>query len=937
MKNMSFVRFVVAAILFAGATGRSWGSDHADPMSLDVLMLQEDQEANITDLHAFVVDEAGKLISDPSRIGEGKRLVISLCVRRALQPNQTKLLNFSGYKYRIHLDLHPNVRFFAEDGTPEGKAYKDQLEFRNKAVVDTATALDQATKSGDTDKIALAQQQWQAALTVRGALISAHESDRSMQALYGGIIMQADAIADDAMLEFELGLRPKEKERESDCNLGPEDKDKNSETFFPTPPRITGIPGPVNLVRPGHEDAMQNYPANTIHIETDIFDDPFIFPRFFRRNVIGIVTSIPLTALPQHAAPGPILLWATTHRTDQIDHVGRSLRTQLPRFGYLNTVHPRDHVKMINQAHDRPTVMEDLLATFLSPLEAHRHYDSVPDVMVYDLRKPAKFPNGRALTDDVAQTLADAGETLLVELSYAESKQFPRATTNDKPFQPTFPYLAPRWTTCEIMASGAAGATLGTYPVPRAAEASAIAAPNLKISTWRTFWRVETITIVVLAIILLFLVRTWGARLVIVILTALALSYLSLIYADPIAAGMPGAMEQPNQKLIRTVAGALLVFLLLLAVAFNWGRRSCRLWPATATAYPKGKQEITSEDFKRSSLAEIDDALFNPNRNGQYYRTWRGPGEPPLPIYKQTFASITHGLIIHFWRDFAMLGAAKRTLRSHADLRWGPDGKGFRRLVHGMGICLEGKWEIDPNWSGASYTGYFAPGKIGRVVARYSLGGNDPRNGRNRSLGLVGKIFPEKDDPEGISDRAHFITQEDLGGAYTNSVLEVNLTNSPPVTLLKRGYGVFSFIAVIAALLRADKQPAERQLYEVAELEKPEGIPTSCPRFMRLRLVEAKPPVQPNELDFRDEILGLMYERDSSQKKNDLVFAIEVSDKGKRTWLMRVKDQEWSRLGTLTFEKAAASYNGDFVVHFHHPVWRKDRNDPYSVARRDLR
>jgi len=157
------------------------------------------------------------------------------------------------------------------------------------------------------------------------------------------------------------------------------------------------------------------------------------------------------------------------------------------------------------------------------------------------------------------------------------------------------------------------------------------------------------------------------------------------------------------------------------------------------------------------------------------------------------------------------------------------------------------------------------------------------------------------------------------------------------VTLLKRGYGVFSFIAVIIALLRADKEPSERQLYEVAELEKTPGNPTSCPRFMRLKLLNPAQVAQPNELDFRDEILGLMYGQDSSVLRSELVFSIEVSEEGRRTWLQRVKDQKWSRIGTLTFDRAVASYNGDFVAHFHHPVWRKDRNDPRSVARRDLR
>jgi hypothetical protein len=34
------------------------------------------------------------------------------------------------------------------------------------------------------------------------------------------------------------------------------------------------------------------------------------------------------------------------------------------------------------------------------------------------------------------------------------------------------------------------------------------------------------------------------------------------------------------------------------------------------------------------------------------------------------------------------------------------------------------------------------------------------------------------------------------------------------------------------------------------------------------------------------------------------------------------------------FDEVVASYNGDFVIHFHHPPWRNDRNDPSTLARR---
>jgi hypothetical protein len=911
-------------------------------MSLNVLALQEDPNANITDLHAFIVDENGRPIADQARISEGKRLIISLCVRRALQPSQTKSLNFDGYKFRVHLDFQPKVRFVPESKGPDGSPTPvPQIEEANKAVKARADALDEARKTGNAEAIDMAQKQWEAAVKIRGDVINAYQGDRSMQDLYGGVIMEPEGIVDNGVMEFELRVKG-----EGD----------NTHTEFAHTPLFTGFignSGKINDLTSADRETLteqiKSFPAETIHVLTDIFDDPFIFPRFFRRNVVGIVTSIPLTAIPKNGVAldgspeppvhGPILLWATTHNKDKgaLDHVGRSLRTQLPRFGYLNPFPPSEHVKEIARVHTYPTVMEDILATFLAPLEAHRHYDSSPDVMVYDLRKPAKFPNGRWLEDDVAQALAQAGETLLLELAYAESKEFPRATKNDKKFRQTFPYLADRWTDKEIKAVAPAGSTMGDYSVPRAPEAAAIAAPNLKITTWRTLWRVEVIVLIILALILLFSVRTWGARWLIIGLTLLGIWYLCFVYAEPIPAGMPGAMEQPNRKLLRILGGAGLIFAFLLAWLYNLGRRSCKWWPAVPIDYPKGEQGLVDGEPGPSSFEEIREALFNPNKNGQYYRAWGGPEQKSLPIYKQTFASITRGLIARFWRDFAMLSAAKRTLKSRADLRWGSDYKGFRRLVHGMGICLLGRWEITGEGPGVTYTGYFAPGSKGRVIARYSLGGNDPRNGRYRSLGLVGKIFPLTDSPDGVTKRAHFITQEDLGGAYTESVIDVQLTNSPPVTLLKRGYGVFSFLAVIFALLRADREPSERQLYEVAELGKPDEVPTSCPRFMRLTIDNAKPPPQPNELDFRDEILGLMYNRDDATPKHELVFKIEVSEKGRRTWLQRVKDQEWHPIGTLTFEQAVASYNGDFVVHFHHPVWRKDRNDKATVARRELR
>ena len=38
--------------------------------------------------------------------------------------------------------------------------------------------------------------------------------------------------------------------------------------------------------------------------------------------------------------------------------------------------------------------------------------------------------------------------------------------------------------------------------------------------------------------------------------------------------------------------------------------------------------------------------------------------------------------------------ASRRAFYLHADLRWGPDRQGYRRLLHPNGVCLTGLWEL---------------------------------------------------------------------------------------------------------------------------------------------------------------------------------------------------------------------------------------------------
>lgn len=183
---------------------------------------------------------------------------------------------------------------------------------------------------------------------------------------------------------------------------------------------------------------------------TGVREDPFIFPRFFAKNVISMVMSFPKDAFEKH----DFILWGTTSKGGKlIDHVGRSLRTQLPRFGIINTSTPAEHVKVLQDAKDnrdwwynffkqRKEWYSQAVADLIQPYFQLRRYDVVPDVMIYSDSYPAGYPNGRLLTDDVVAQSCAFGECLLQELSYIEGKTWPRATTNDKPILADWPYLA---------------------------------------------------------------------------------------------------------------------------------------------------------------------------------------------------------------------------------------------------------------------------------------------------------------------------------------------------------------------------------------------------------------------------------------------------------------------------------------------------------------
>src|SRR5215813_12428800 len=98
-----------------------------------------------------------------------------------------------------------------------------------------------------------------------------------------------------------------------------------------------------------------------------------------------------------------------------------------------------------------------------------------------------------------------------------------------------------------------------------------------------------------------------------------------------------------------------------------------------------GTEFFSDEDraYNGSRFSEVEQALFaNP-----YQPVWGAHGELPLPIHKVTLSSVLRGLL-PFGRPYVFRRVSEREVDSKADLRWGLDRKGYRRILHPNGICL---------------------------------------------------------------------------------------------------------------------------------------------------------------------------------------------------------------------------------------------------------
>jgi len=344
-----------------------------------------------------------------------------------------------------------------------------------------------------------------------------------------------------------------------------------------------------------------------------------------------------------------------------------------------------------------------------------------------------------------------------------------------------------------------------------------------------------------------------------------------------------------------------------------------------------GAEAFTQSDssYDGSCYADVRDAIFS----NPYQRLWGSPEDSPLPTYKVTLSSVLRG-ILSLGKRYIFQQATARAVDSHADLRWGPDGKGFRRLLHPNGVCLTGQWRIT---EASAYSGYFRQGSEALVIGRYSTCCTETRRGHTRSLALVGKLYPTANSQHTQPLRtASFITQQDIAGENTDYINDAELRNAPDVHAWRRGRGVPILLVTGLVFQRVDREPSQRQLYQIAELGKADNEPTRAPKYMRLRVVPEQPRIEGDSLDFRDEVMAQIFDRGNPAPRRSLMFDIEVSDEGTTCGpgaAQHVAISNWRRIGKLIFDDAVVSYNGDFVIHFNHPTWRGDRNDPATATR----
>ena len=257
------------------------------------------------------------------------------------------------------------------------------------------------------------------------------------------------------------------------------------------------------------------------------------------------------------------------------------------------------------------------------------------------------------------------------------------------------------------------------------------------------------------------------------------------------------------------------------------------------------------------------------------------------------------------------------------------------KLVHPNGVCLAGKWEIDQS---SEFSGYFSNNSKGLIIARASATQDFVNYKEYRAFGLAIKLFPTLDENQTVFT-SNLFSVDNVPGILHQRYADTLMTNQIP------DFNIFSeklssalrltdrlpFLATFNYLSKQNdsgpenRNPLIRRTVEVARagitreysaIEDWNRLPRQKQLGKEQKIIEPvwvgfeveEGTLRSNESDFRNEVIDLI--NMNQVLKYKILVANSKSASGK---------QNWTRVGTMTFNKVVASEPCDKELHFHHP------------------
>lgn len=291
-----------------------------------------------------------------------------------------------------------------------------------------------------------------------------------------------------------------------------------------------------------------------------------------------------------------------------------------------------------------------------------------------------------------------------------------------------------------------------------------------------------------------------------------------------------------------------------------------------------------------STFEEVWNTIKVPDRNNQ--------------IYQRELPQRHHSKLEMLSSPVDIYEAARRILSDESDLY--PEN--VKKLIRGNGVCLSGKWVITGE---TPYTGFFAKGSEGLVIARATVAFDKTKVGDYRSFGLSGKLFPTLDPRQDVKT-ANFLLIDDNAGTKREHFLDAPLMSEAelsPFNIIVSTVKDFSldFIKMLLTVDKAQKAADEeskiRQLYPISRTGLNDSSQAKTPALLKLMASTEIPRVKHD--DFRDELRIRNYQK--------LSFDIYVSPERKPQWSKKI--------GFVEFSEEVVSDACDMRLRFPHPKW----------------